>query len=150
MDNPQGRVLAVHSDDRPAHAVVEVAESFRCARCASGRGCGAGVFATGGPRQVEALLLPGVTVGTGDEVRLELAPDNVLRAAGIVYGLPLLGAGIGAAMAWGAGAGDAGASLLALLGLGAGFLLGRRRLSQASCLRRFTPTITARVGSADG
>lgn len=142
MESPRGRILSVHSDTEPAHAVVEVVTAFRCARCASGKGCGAGLI--GGDeesRRIDALLPPGMAVGPGDEVRIELAPDNILRAAAIVYGFPLSGAVTGAALAWALGAGDAGAAITALAGVAVGMLAGRMRLSRITCLRRFTPTV---------
>ena len=98
-------------------------------------------------RQVDALIGPGVDVRKGDEVRIELAPDSLLRAAWIVYGLPLVGALAGAGTAWLAGANDLGAAGAALGGVFMGVLSGRARLRRASCLQRFTPTVTARLAS---
>ena len=139
----------MQDDASPPHAVVEVAASLRCARCASGKGCGAGLL--GGddrPRRVDALIAGGLDVREGDEVRVELAPDSLLHAALIVYGLPLAGAVIGAGIAYLAGGDDLGAAIAALLGLAAGMAAGRRRLRRAACLRRFTPTVTARLAAA--
>ena len=80
----------------------------------------------------------------GDVVSIELAPGNVLRAALIVYGLPLAGAAAGAALAYAFALGDAGAAGAAIGGLLAGALGGRRRLRDETCLARFTPTVTRR------
>ena len=80
----------------------------------------------------------------GDTVRLELEGTNILRASLIVYGMPLAGAAVGAAFAYLAGLGDVGAALLAIAGLAAGFLLGRRRLQRRNCLAEFTPTAVGR------
>jgi len=146
MDNPQGRILSIHRDDTPPHAVVEVAASIRCARCAAGKGCGAGIL--GGDdklRRVEALIAIDLDVGEGDQVAIELAPNNLLRASSIVYGLPLLGAVAGASGAWLSGMGDLGAAIAALAGVGVGILTGRRRLQRTGCLRTFTPVVTARI-----
>jgi positive regulator of sigma E activity len=84
----------------------------------------------------------------GDQVAIELAPDNLLRASLIVYGLPLLGAFIGAAGAWLSGAGDLGAAITALAGVGVGIVAGRSRLQRSGCLRTFTPVVTARIVTA--
>jgi len=149
MENPQGRILSVHRNDTPPHAVVEVASSIQCARCAAGKGCGAGIF--GGdekPRHVDALIARDLDLGEGDQVRIELAPHNLLRASLIVYGLPLLGALAGAAGAWSMGMSDLGAAAAALTGVGIGILAGRRRLQRTGCLRTFTPTVTARIAAA--
>ena len=149
MDNPQGRILSIHRDETPPHAVVEVAASLHCARCAAGKGCGAGLL--GGddrPRRVDALITQDLDLVEGDQVAIELAPDNLLRASLIVYGLPLLGAVTGAAGAWLAGAGDLGAAVTALVGVGVGIMAGRLRLQRAGCLRTFTPVVTARIATA--
>lgn len=149
MDNPQGRILSIHRDKTPPHAVVEVAASLRCARCAAGKGCGAGLL--GGddrPRRVDALITQDLDLVEGDQVAIELAPDNLLRASLIVYGLPLLGAVTGAAGAWLSGAGDLGAAVTALVGVGVGIVAGRLRLQRTGCLRTFTPVVTARIATA--
>jgi len=146
MDDPKGRIIAFVRDDDGVRALVDVDAREVCPRCAAGRGCGAGIF-TGQQktRRVEARIAPGIDVDEGDIVRIELAPRNVLRAAAIVYGLPLSGAAIAAAIAYLAGLGDAGAAALAILGLFAGLYAGRRRLARQACLAQFTPTVSARV-----
>jgi len=146
MESPHGRVLSIHTENEPPHAVVEVAVSFQCARCAAGKGCGAGLLGGDGKRRrVDALLPGGMDIQEGDDVRIELAPDNVLQASLIVYGLPLMGAVAGAAIAYVAGAGDLGAALAALAGTAVGITAGHMRLRQAACLRRFTPTVAGRL-----
>lgn len=150
MENPRGRILSVHSDATPPRAVVEVIASISCARCAAGKGCGAGIL--GGDeksRRVDALIARGLDLREGDNVRIELASNNLLHASSIVYGLPLLGAVAGAAGAWLAGMGDLGAAVAALAGIGTGVLAGRLHLHRAGCLRTFTPTVTARIAGSD-
>lgn len=146
MHHPEGQVLSVDATTEPRHAVVEVEASFRCARCDAGKGCGAGFVAGDpGPRRVDALVASRLELQVGDRVRLELTADNVLRAAGLVYGLPLCGALAGAAVAWWFGAGDTGAALTATTGGLAGIVAGRLRLRRENCLRQFTPLVTARL-----
>jgi len=94
-----------------------------------------------GERNVEAKVPANSAIKVADVVELSLAPDNVLRAAAIVYGIPLVGALAGAALAYGYRAGEAGAAISALLGLAVGLVISRQRLRRADCLRRFTPTI---------
>lgn len=116
----------------------------RCARCAAGRGCGAGIGGPDGrPRRVNALIPAKYELEVGDDVRIELAPDRVLAAAFIAYGIPLAGGVVGAAAGYLAGLGDAGAAISALAGLAVGAYLGRARLRQDRSLRRLTPTIVA-------
>jgi len=146
MENPKGTVLAVDLEGLRPAARVEVAAAFTCARCASGKGCGAGIFGDkGGNRRIDALIATGITVHEGDEVRIELAPRQILGAAVIVYGLPLAGAVLAAAAAYAAGLGDVTASFAGLAGIVAGILEARRRLRMSSDLCEFTPTIVERL-----
>ena len=146
MQHPEGQVLSLDASSDPAHAVVEVAATFRCERCASGKGCGAGLLAgDAAPRRVDALVDRRLDLHVGDRVRLEIAGTSVLRAAGLVYGLPLGGALLGAGLAWWSGAGDAAAALAALAGALAGISAGRRRLRRETCLQQFRPVVTARL-----
>jgi len=127
-------------------AVVHVDTAIACPRCAAGKGCGAALFGAGsGSGQVEASIRPGLSVVEGDVVEIALAPDNLLEAAFIVYGLPLIGGVVAAALAFGLSLGDAAAAVAVLAGLGAGVLAGRQRLRQTQCLQRFTPTVVKRV-----
>ncbi len=140
MENPSGRVLAVNQEI--PSAVVEVVAEFSCARCAAGKGCGAGVFGSRQRRRIEAHIAAGVEIREGDEVSIELAPRHLLNAALIVYGLPLGGGVLGAAIAYAFGLGDATASLAGLAGIALGIALARRRAARDHC--QFTPTIVAR------
>lgn len=146
MDNPRGRVIAITGFEPAPHALVEVDAAFSCARCAEGKGCGAGLLGrTTGSRRVDALIGGGLTVREGDEVRIELAPSNLLQASMIVYGLPLSGAVLGAAVAYLAGLGELYAAMAALGGILAGLTVARLRLLRSDCLRQFTPTIVERL-----
>lgn len=86
-------------------------------------------------------MADGLRAEVGDRVELRLAPENLLRAALIVYGLPMMGAVAGVAAAYAANLGDAAAAAFALAGLGCGLLVGRRRLQRSTTLCRFTPRI---------
>lgn len=89
---------------------------------------------------------PDMDLAEGDLVEIALAPNNLLRAALIVYGLPLLGAVVAATLAYTWTLGDASAAGAALLGLTVGIVLGRWRLRQEACLRHFVPSIEKRLG----
>ena len=84
----------------------------------------------------------------GDRVSIRLAPKNLLRAALIVYGMPLTGAVAASAVAYFLGASDPAAIAMTLGGACVGLLIGRLRLRQARCLRDFTPTVTERLALA--
>lgn len=146
MDSPQGRIIHLYADADPPHALVEVASSIRCARCAAGKGCGAGLLAGDERlRQVDARITHKLDLREGDQVTLSLRPDDLLEAAMNAYGMPLLGALVAAGGAYFAGLGDLQAAAATLAGLLGGTALGRRRLRRNDCLRRFTPVVTARL-----
>ena len=149
MDDPRGTIVAFVRDENGERAIVDVDAGLVCPRCAAGRGCGAGLLS--GParnRRVEARITPGLDLREGDTVRIELAGSSVLRAAVLVYGVPLAGAAIAATMAYLLGLGDVGAAAMAIAGLGAGFLAGRLRLDRQTCLSTFTPMIAQRIRGA--
>jgi len=147
MTNPQGTIVEITRECHGQHAIVAVEAGAVCARCAAGRGCGAGVFAARQEvRHLEIALAEGSNLAAGDVVSIELAAGNVLRAALLVYGLPLAGAAAGASLAFALALGDAGAAAMALAGLASGAVAGRRRLRDDACLARFTPRL-ARHGA---
>lgn len=144
--SPQGEVLAVDGDE----AIVVVDAGAVCARCAAGKGCGAGIFAAGrSRRRLTARISPGLEIHVGDRVRLELPPADVLFASALAYGLPLIGlvSGAGFAAVLLPGRADVAAALLGAAGLAVGAALGRRLLRRQQCPGRFRPTI---VGPAAG
>ena len=140
MQSQQGTVIALESGADGLRALVEVDMAVACPRCTAGKGCGAGLSLARN-RRVEARVPPGASIHTGDSVELAMAPSNVLRAAGIVYGLPLAAAASGAAIAYLLGLGDPAAALAAVAGLAAGLFLAKRRLR--GCLKDFTPQVIA-------
>lgn len=139
-------MLSLSNGTDGARAIISVEVAAVCPRCAAGKGCGAGLV-TGADRdrEVEATIRPGLEVTENDIVEISLAPDNLLRAAAIVYGLPMLGAVVAAAIAYALSLGDAAAVLAALAGLACGLAVSRWRLQQASCLRQFVPSVRARL-----
>lgn len=144
MYEPQGRVISLSGRDTDRHALVDVDATVFCSRCREGKGCGAGLFGQSErQRRVEVEIPAGVDIEPGDLVSISLAPRNVLRAAAIVYGWPLLGAAAGAMLAYAGSYGDAAAAASALAGLAGGAMLVRYRLRQQRCLRQFTPRIIA-------
>ena len=102
METPTGTVVSLTNRAGDLRAVIEVDVAAVCPRCAAGKGCGAGILGAGrGNRRVEVAVDPDLHLGEGDEVQLTLAPDSILRASVIVYGIPMLGALIAAALAYG-------------------------------------------------
>lgn len=148
MDSPRGRVIQLESSGPALLAEVEVNAASSCARCAAGKGCGAGVLAGDKRRRVQALVAIGVEIKEGDEVRMELAPRNLLRASSLVYGVPLAAAVLTAAVAYLLDFGDLTSAFAAIAGLVGGLLVAHRRLHAAGCLRDFTPTIVERYRTA--
>ena len=145
MEQASGRILEI----RDELASIEVDAGTFCARCAEGKGCGAGMpWSDSGARQIRAAVPRRMDLKVGDRVVLELAPQSVLHAAGIVYGLPLLTAALAAGLAWVAGLTDGFAAVAGLAGVFAGMAIARWRLRRQSCLRQFTPVVAGRAAGA--
>jgi sigma-E factor negative regulatory protein RseC len=117
-------VVAVEPET--ATVIVQPDQPVACARCAAGRGCGAGVFSrtvgTISVTMAEDAPLP----ANGERVNLVLESGGLLRGAGIVYGLPLAGALFAAPLAAAAVESDAAVAVAALVGLIVGALVARR------------------------
>ena len=126
-------------------ATVSVESTQACPRCAAGKGCGAGLFADN-LRQTEIIveLPPEQNFRTGDLVTLSMSSSNLLHVSFLAYGLPLIG-GLGLV---GLGAiffgplSDILSASLAIFGLTAGFLVGRRRVKREHCARDFVPVVS--------
>lgn len=148
MDNPTGKIESMTMVDGAMRAVVEVEAGSACPRCAAGKGCGAGLFmGNSRGRKVEAIVAPHLSVEQGDSVELSLASENLLRAALIVYGLPLSGAITAAGLAYLLRLGDSAAAVAAVLGLAIGLLLSRWRLRYGDCMESFVPYVEKRLQS---
>ena len=148
METPRGRIIELHENSDPPHAVVEVLGSLRCARCAAGRGCGADLL--GGEervRRVDAIIRDNLELRTGDRVQVALAPKEVLQGAVIAYGTPLLAILVAVALAYLAGWSEPVSVIAALVGMTIGIGSARIYLGRRRCLRQFMPVVTARLGS---
>ena len=146
METPVATILSV----RDTRALVEVAATAVCARCAAGKGCGAGVLPGGRLTTLEVDIARGIAVQPGDRVCLNLDPADLLRASLLAYGLPLTGMALALAilrMFSNIGS-DLIAVVTALAGLLGGLLTGRYLLLRdRRCARHLVPTIT-RVATA--
>lgn len=144
METAMGRVCSV--GDGKITVVVDA--PVACRRCASGNGCGAGLLAgPGKPKTIDVDVPPGMTPAVGDQVALTLGSVQLLRAASITYGLPLLAM---VASAWLASWVAAGPNNLAAIGivaagLAAGFAASRKILGRDAACRQFIPVIDAPV-----
>jgi positive regulator of sigma E activity len=137
----QGTILAIRANSGRRVAVLEVAGEQACARCAAGKGCGAGIVSSAnGLQLIDVPLSDTDNLHEGQTVALKLQGGSLLRAASIVYGWPLLGALLGAAA--GLSRSEATAALMALSGLFAGWLLARWQLRRGRCLQRLLPVIS--------
>lgn len=148
MKDPRGRVISVSGAAESRRALVEVNSGLQCERCAQGKGCGAGLLGgTPGSKRIDALVRAGLSLTEGDEVRIQLAPGNVLRASLMVYGTPLLFAVGAAIIAYFAGLGDLLASMASVAGLLSGVQVARFRLKKSHCMRSLTPTVVEQIVS---
>ncbi|MGB5164181.1 MAG: SoxR reducing system RseC family protein [Woeseiaceae bacterium] len=138
----QGTVVAIRAAGGRRVAVVEVSAEQVCQRCASGKGCGAGIgLSATSLKQIEVPLGDSHNLREGQSVELRMQDGGLLRAAAVVYGWPLLGGLLGAAV--GLSRSEASAALLALCGMLAGWLLASWYLKQSRCLQRLVPVISA-------
>jgi sigma-E factor negative regulatory protein RseC len=146
MNQPEAKVLATSGN----FATVSVEAAVACARCAAGRGCGAGLLQQGRARQLRVQIAEGLFIAPGDKVTLELAPDHLLRAALLAYGLPLLAMVLAVAAASRlAGSGNDPLVILSgVVGLFGGMLAGRTVLRRGDCLRHMTPVAARRVAAS--
>lgn len=146
MDSPVGKIVSIEG----GKAMVAVERKAACPRCASGKGCGAGLLSgSTDPALLEVSVASRQQYREGDKVRLTLEPSHLLHATLLVYGLPLLGIVVLLGLGWSLmrPLSDAQAIAFAAGGLAAGLLAGRWQLSRRECLKRFAPRIT---GIADG
>lgn len=144
MNTTTGTVLSVATHAAGKRAWIAVDAGIDCSRCAAGKGCGAGLIGSRtGPRRVAVVLPANSELDKGDPVTVMLEPGNVLHAAWIVYGWPLLGALIGAGFSWLITNNDAPAAMAALAGLAVGYLVAKFKLRQQGCADRFTFKIVA-------
>ncbi|MEW5838007.1 MAG: SoxR reducing system RseC family protein [Pseudomonadota bacterium] len=147
MLETQGRVVAVE----PGLAWVESARQSGCGSCSAQGSCGTRLLgealAPGAQSQVLALDPLGVQVG--DTVLIGIAEEGGLRAAWLLYGLPVAGLLLGLILAqplgdlWAVLAG-AGGMLGALLAVH--FFTQRKELDAPQGLQ---PVILARLRSGD-
>lgn len=147
MTRAQGQVIRI--SDAPASVTVRVQAAAGCARCAAGRGCGAGLGSSGSRSfDIELPLSPdAASLRIGDDVMLDLEPGNLLHAALLAYGAPLLGAASLAAIAYALGASEPVAAGSALLGLVAGMFASGYRSRQQACLDRMAPRVRIAAGA---
>jgi len=84
----------------------------------------------------------------GQHVRLAMAPADLLRAAFLAYGLPLVSmlALVGTAAILGGAVSDLAGFVLATIGLAAGFLAGRWILERDAACDQLVPYIEGLAG----
>ncbi|MEJ2514780.1 MAG: SoxR reducing system RseC family protein [Gammaproteobacteria bacterium] len=145
MITEAGRVLALEGD----HAWIACRRQVECARCAEGKGCGGGVLGRllGDRLHRVRAGTGGLALEVGDQVLIGLQEDAVMRAAVVVYLVPLVLAVIGGLAGYSVSDADLAAAVGAAagiaLGLGWARDFGRRHETDA----RFQPVVLRRVGN---
>lgn len=145
METASGRISALTD----LVATVEVDSPLACQRCAEGRGCGAGIFqAAEQSRQIKVRIPADMTVRQGDIIELTIGPKYLLRAAMLAYGLPLVSTVLLPGLAWliMGNIPDSIGIALAVAGLAAGLVVGRRILQRESICEQFVPAIGRSAG----
>lgn len=148
MLQTQGVVVAVQAP----WAWVEIERSGGCASCSAKAGCGTQLLggALRAPTQQRVQVRDLLGVAVGDQVLLGVSERGGLKAALLLYGLPLGGLLLGMALAqpWGDGwaALVGGACMLAAWGLVARLSLPSQL---AQDVTQHYPQILARLGGAE-
>ena len=101
---------------------------------------------------MQVRVADGLELEAGDQVRLELPPDRLLRAAWLVYGLPLSATVLAVAVATAVldPANEFAFVAFGVLGLAVGVFIGRRKLASHRCIWQFTPVACERIGGRMG
>ena len=122
LNEERAKVVALHAD----YAELAARDASTCGRCAARTGCGHGLLDTLGRGRYRTFVVPRSALPTavtvGEELLVGVPEGAIVRAATLVYGLPLAGLVAGAVLASG---NDAAALLAACLGFVLGFLLAR-------------------------
>jgi len=88
-----GSVISVQEDNL---VTVQVKKRAACEGC--GR-CGGQISSSGDSLVIEAVSV--ADLKPGDLVELEISDSNIVRLSFLVYGLPLVSAGVGYGLGWG-------------------------------------------------
>ena len=141
MESATGRISVLDK----SVATVVIDSPVACKRCAEGKGCGAGIFQDSDrKREIQVAVPAGMSLRVGDAIELTISPKFLLRAALLAYGLPLAGVISFPTLAWmlRGNPGDGPGIVVAILGLVAGIVVGRRILEQSSICEQFVPAVT--------
>lgn len=140
METPTAQIIAIDGGS----ALLRIDAAAACARCAAGKGCGAGLLTAGAKQREVWMPLPeGTRFAAGDRVHLTLQPSRLLEAAVYAYGLPLLAltlAPLLASWAWGP-LHDAALVAIAVAAVAVAVIAGRRLLARGRCLEQLMPAI---------
>lgn len=130
------------------HAWIACRRQVECARCAEGKGCGGGLIGRmlGDRLHRVRAVTGGLSLAPGDRVLIGLDEEAVMRAAFVVYLVPLLAAVAAGGLAWGTLGGDAAAAAGALAGLAGGLAWARGYSRRHEADPRFQPVVLRRVG----
>ena len=140
MESAFGKISAL--DGQVATVLVD--SPVVCKRCATGKGCGAGLFqGNDKPHEVHVNIPTDMTIRQGDSIELRIGPKFLLRAAALAYGLPLATMVLFPGLAWilTSNLGDGAGIVLALSGLTAGLGIGRQILKHESICEQFVPAV---------
>ena len=144
MQTQSATVVAI----RAGKLTVSVENQVACARCAAGKGCGAGLLGgTSRPTLLELDAPEGGGFRAGDIVCLTMESEDLLRASWLAYGLPMIS--VVAVLAFlrliAPDAGDAVAIAAASFVFAVSLYVARAWLQRAHCMRRLTPRISPAV-----
>ena len=139
MIREQGVVIRIEG----RFAWIETRQQSACGSCSAADGCGTSALASLFERRARALRVPNdIGASVGQTVTLGLSEGGLVRAAFLVYMIPLLtmiGAGVAAGLM---APGNEGLTVVAsLAGLGGGLLLVRRKGQRLEDDPRYQPVL---------
>lgn len=124
-------------------AWVETQQKSACGSCASAEGCGTSSLASLFEREATSMRVPNaIGARVGQQVTLGLSESGLVRAAFLVYMIPLLGMILGGLLTQWAISGNEGLVIAAsLLGFAAGLVFVRRKGSKLEDDPRYQPVM---------
>lgn len=147
MQTQSATVVAIRS----GKLSVSVENSVACARCAAGKGCGAGLLGGSSRPLVLDLDAPdGRALRVGDTVSLTMQSEDLLQASWLAYGLPMSSVVVALACLrlFAPGAGDVVALVTASSVFAASLYAARAWLRRVNCIQRLTPRVSpGEIGS---
>lgn len=150
MIEQEAKVVTADAD----HVTISILQQSACGSCAAKSGCGTSVVSRLFPQRQQTLRLPNaIGAKAGNRVMIGLPEAGLQRASLILYGLPLFGLLLGAALGDSVGGSEPMAIIGGLfgivIGLGAVGWLSRRSSGPHPVLLRIIPVASVSLAGLE-